>query len=60
MKKLLTAAIAALLMGCTTWQPAPAPEDNTPGYVLGDEIVEVKIGEDGALLSLVNKETGHN
>ena len=60
MKKLLTAAIAALLMGCTTRQPAPAPEDNTPGYVLGDEIVEVKIGEDGALLSLVNKETGHN
>ena len=61
MKRLLTtAAIVVLLIGCTAQQPSPAVEDNTPGFVLSDENVEVKVGEDGALLSLVNKETGHN
>ena len=51
---LTTTLIAAMLMGCTAQQPAPAVEDNTPGFVLSDEMTQVKISEDGALLVLKN------
>ena len=63
MKRILTiTAIAAMLFGCTAPEngQAPVAEDNTPGYVLSDGMVEVKIGEDGSLLVLRNTETGHN
>ena len=63
MKKILTiTAIAAMLFGCTVPEKGQAPvaEDNTPGYVLSDGMVEVKVGEDGSLLVLRNAETGHN
>ena len=63
MKKILTiTAIAAMLFGCIAPEKGQSPvtEDNTPGYVLSDGMVEVKVGEDGSLLVLRNAETGHN
>ena len=63
MKKILTiTAIAAMLFGCIAPEKGQSPvtEDNTPGYILSDGMVEVKVGEDGSLLVLRNAETGHN
>ena len=63
MKRFITAAaIAAMLIGCTAAQnePAPVADDNTPGFVLSDDMTQVKVGEDGSLLVLRNMKTGHN
>ena len=61
MKRLITIlTILVLIPGCNEPEATENLTADTPGFVLSDENVEVKIGEDGALLSLVNKETGHN
>ena len=63
MKKItILLAALAMLLSCNN-------ADNTktevctcdePGFVLADDNIEVKIGEDGTLLVLRNNETGHN
>ena len=72
MRKLIIVAAlsisAAVLAGCGTQNPADAPcasvqNDSltrAPGFVLSDELTEVKIGEDGTLMFLSNRLTGHN
>ena len=61
MKRLITIlTILVLITGCNEPKATESLTADTPGFVLSDGNVEVKIGEDGALLSLVNKETGHN
>ena len=63
MKKALTiiAAAFAVLTACSSPEDHHAiVEDTTPGYVLSDEMTEVKIGEDGSLLVLRNMKTGHD
>ncbi|MBR6731659.1 MAG: hypothetical protein IKL91_03005, partial [Bacteroidales bacterium] len=63
MKRILTlAAIVAMMIGCigTQQETTPATEDTAPGFTLSDEMTEVKVGEDGSLLVLRNRETGHN
>ena len=63
MKRILTlAAIVAMMIGCigTQQETTPAAEDTAPGFTLSDEMTEVKVGEDGSLLVLRNRETGHN
>ena len=58
MKRLITIlTILVLLTGCNEPKATESLTADTPGFVLSDGNVEVKIGEDGALLSLVNKET---
>ena len=47
MKIFITAAaVAAMLIGCTTVQnePVPVADDNTPGFVLNDDMTQVKVG----------------
>ena len=58
---ILLAAIAALL-SCNNAANTAVEECvcDVPGFVLSDENVEVKVGEDGTLLVLRNNETGHN
>ena len=67
MKRILTIVTAiALAIGCSstrTGNTAQTSDDallSAKGYTLSDGIVEVKVGEDGSLLVLKNKETGHN
>ena len=61
MKRLITIlTILVLIPGCNEPKATESLTADTPGFVLSDGNVEVKIGEDGAFLSLVNKETGHN
>ena len=61
--KLITKTIAAIVLcvasSCVS-QPAEQIVDTTPGYTLSDDMTEVKVGEDGSLLALRNRETGHN
>ena len=61
MKRLLTIIAAiAMLFGCNEPKAAEEITADIPGFVLSDDMTEVKIGEDGSLLELRNKETGHN
>ena len=72
MRKLIIVAAlsisAAVLAGCGTKNPADVPSvsmqndslKRAPGFVLSDELTEVKIGEDGTLMLLSNRLTGHN
>ena len=63
MKKItILLAALAVLWGCNNAENTKT-EDCTcdiPGFVLADDNVEVKVGEDGSLLVLRNNETGHN
>ena len=72
MRKLIIVAAlsisAAVLAGCGTKNPADVPSvsmqndslKRAPGFVLSDELTEVKSGEDGTLMLLSNRLTGHN
>ena len=67
MKRILTIVTAiALAIGCSgpeTGNTALSADDahsSAPGFTISDGMVEVKVGEDGSLLVLRNKETGHN
>ena len=52
---------AAAILGCNCPESSPVQEDdNTPGYVLSDDMTQVKVAEDGTLLVLRNNLTGHN
>ena len=56
MKRILTlAAIVAMMIGCTGTrkETVPVAEDTAPGFTLSDEMTEVKVGEDGSLLSRI-------
>ena len=67
MKRILTiAASLVFVFGCSGPQTENVSDsrtdllDDAPGFVLSDDLTEVRIGEDGTLLVLRNKETGHN
>ena len=51
-----------LLLSCNNADNTKVEECtyDVPGFVLADDNIEVKIGEDGSLLVLSNAETGHN
>ena len=51
-----------LILGCNNADNTIGEEYicDVPGFVLADENIKVKIGEDGSLLVLSNAETGHN
>ena len=63
MKKItIILAALAMLMSCNNPKNTATEECNCDiaGYSLSDDKLEVKVGEDGSLLVLSNKETGHN
>ena len=62
MKRILTIIAAISMLTCCNCpqNTCETPESDIPGFVLSDENTEVKIGEDGQLLTLLNKKTGHN
>ena len=55
-------AAAALLFGCAGTEENKTADcgADVPGFVLSDDLAQVKIGEDGSLLVLSNAETGPN